>query len=47
MGAAEGASGEGDCWCALPGPRWGSPLNRWVVAAASVVMMAGLGSFNA
>src|SRR5215204_5975703 len=28
-------------------PRRGSPLNRWLVAAASVVMMAGLGSFNA
>src|SRR5215216_8209886 len=30
-----------------PRPRRGSPLNRWLVAAASVVMMAGLGSFNA
>ena len=30
-----------------PCPRRGSPLNRWVVAAASVVTMAGLGSFNA
>src|SRR5215203_3765490 len=30
-----------------PRPRRGSPLKRWLVAAASVVMMAGLGSFNA
>src|SRR5215213_3204337 len=30
-----------------PCPRRGCPLNRWLVAAASVVMMAGLGSFNA
>ncbi len=30
-----------------PCPRRGSLLNRWVVAAASVVTMAGLGSFNA
>src|ERR687893_263792 len=28
-------------------PRRGSYLSRWVVAAAAVVMMAGLGSFNA
>src|SRR5215203_1121783 len=30
-----------------PRLRQGSPLNRWLVAAASVVMMAELGSFNA
>src|SRR5829696_8343724 len=30
-----------------PRPRRGSPLKRWLVAAASVVMMVGLGSFNA
>jgi hypothetical protein len=30
-----------------PRSRRGSPLNRWLVAAATVVMMAGLGSFNA
>jgi MFS transporter, OFA family, oxalate/formate antiporter len=28
-------------------PQRGSFLNRWVVAAAAVIMMAGLGSFNA
>src|SRR5215216_643943 len=28
-------------------PRRGTPLNRWLVAASLVVMMAGLGSFNA
>jgi OFA family oxalate/formate antiporter-like MFS transporter len=41
----------GDFWpCRLsyqPRPRRGSSLNRWLVAAAAVVMMAGLGSFNA
>jgi OFA family oxalate/formate antiporter-like MFS transporter len=30
-----------------PRPCRGSLLNRWLVAAASVIMMAGLGSFNA
>src|SRR3712207_5457433 len=30
-----------------PRARWRNPLSRWVVAAASVFMMAGLGSFNA
>ena len=30
-----------------PRLRQGSPLNRWLVAAASVVLMAELGSFNA
>src|SRR5215204_2232162 len=30
-----------------PRPQLGSPLNRWLVAVASAVMMAGLGSFNA